>query len=132
MARKRINVEIKAEILQKLLATRCKAKDLAKEYKISRETIWKWRRKLKQPVEIKVMGDHPQNNSVSATQDSVSQSCDSASQSCSFVELSVSDSKTRFLKQVSLVFNDVSLNVEGKISSDNLLSILKILEIRKC
>lgn len=47
-----------------------------------------------------------------------------------FVELSVSESETySSLTKASLVFQDFSLSLQGKISSSKLISILKILEV---
>ena len=102
MRGKKISEEIKARIIEESLLEDCVVSDLAKRYNLASETIYTWRsayRKL---------------NSVDSSAD--------------FVELSVSETVGTTLQSASLKFDNFSVEMEGRIKSSVLVSIISILE----
>jgi len=110
--RKKIDDKLRAEIMSKLFEPGCKVRELSKMYGLSPHTLRNWRynfRKGPQKLAKEKVG------------------ANFTSQSCNFVELSVLGSK-RKLNKASLVFDDVAVSLEGKMSSSDLMSIIKILD----
>ena len=72
-----------------------------------------------------------QQRSISSSASSLSTpSLSSASSPSGFVEVAIVDSKnvTKVIKKASMVFDDMSISIEGKISSKDLMSVISILE----
>ena len=110
--RKKIDDKLRVEIMNKLFEPVCKVPELSKIYGLSPHTLRKWRYNIRKG---------PQEQAKEKV------GANFTSQSCNFVELSVLDSK-RKLNKASLVFEDVAVSLEGKISSSDLMSIIKILD----
>jgi transposase-like protein len=105
----KIPPEIKSQILLELQAPGCLVSKLAKSYNISSTTIRTWQQQVQVQAQVR-----------------------EADQACDFVELSVKDSKVSTLEKASLIFNDFSIIIEGKVRSASLLAIVKILEEQSC
>lgn len=105
--RRRVDPQIKAQIL-KIMAEDpgCRITNLSKLYNVSKTSLHYWRSQMKVTVGL-APGVMPGNR---------------------FVEVSVKDSKVGDLKKASLIFQDMTLDIEGRVSSSDLMSILKILE----
>lgn len=105
--RRRVEPQIKAQILKIMTQEpNCRVAHLSKLYNISRTTLFHWRSQMKVAVGLapaKMLDNR-------------------------FVEVSVKESKAGDLKKASLVFQDVTLDIEGRVNSSDLISILKILE----
>ena len=101
--RRRVDPQIKAQIL-KIMAEDpgYRIANLSKLYNVSKTSLHYWRSQMKVTV-----GLAPGNR---------------------FVEVSVKGSKVGDLKKASLIFQDMTLDIEGRVSSSDLMSILKILE----
>ena len=110
----RISKRLKAEILTKALEPGCVKMDLVRSYGISKVTLYKWI-------------SQQRNNSLSVNKaDLYSKPANQ------FIELKVASPKGLKLEKASLVFADLSLMLEGSISSKKLISIFKILEEEQC
>jgi transposase-like protein len=108
---KKILPEIKAQILREAQAPNCIVSKLAKSYNISKTTIYTWKQGAKEFT---------------------TSSKNETDKTKRFVELSVLDNKSSILEKASLIFNDFSLVIEGKVKSASLLAILRILEEQSC
>lgn len=114
MRRKRIEKLLKAKILSESLKEGCVITELAKEYGVSKNTIYGWRSKYKESVpsvceyKPKVVSPASDNK---------------------FIELSITESnRLTNLHEASLKFTNFSLVLQGQIKSSILVSIVKILE----
>lgn len=96
---RRIDASIKAEVMGMLGEPEFSMAEISRTYGISKSTLHKWK----------------QSKSIKSTNDTEH-----------FVELSVLSSK-RKLSKASLVFDDVAVSLEGKLSGSDLVSIIKIL-----
>jgi len=113
----KISSEIKSQILSELQVPGCIVSGLAKKYNISNTTIYTWQRQ-RQKIGI---------------DDGSAVNGGGKFGGSKFVELSVSDSgnstlEKSTLEKASLIFNDFSLVIEGRVKSSSLLAILQILE----
>jgi len=109
----KISPEIKSRILSELQVPGCIVSRLAKSYNVSNTTIYTWQRQA-QKIGI--------GNS----------SGSEINRGSKFVELSVIDSSNSTLEKASLIFNDFSIVLEGKVKSSSLVAIMKILEEQSC
>lgn len=110
-SRNKTSPEIKSQILAELQVPGCIVSKLAKSYNISKTTIYTWKQE-RQGLDV------GKGNEID--------------RGSSFVELSVKESKDSTLEKASLIFNDFSLIIEGRVKSASLLAILKILEEQSC
>jgi transposase-like protein len=111
-SRKKISEKIKSQILLELSKPGYVVSNLSRQYGVSSWIIYKWLKEEKAPVA-------PAGGGSSV-----------AGEWSEFVELSVLESGAPSgLTKASLVFQDFSLSLEGKVSSSKLISILKILEV---
>jgi transposase-like protein len=110
-SRNKIPPEIKSQILSELQVPGSMVSKLAKSYNVSKTTIYTWQQE-RQRLDI------DNGNEID--------------RGSSFVELSVKESKNSTLEKASLIFNDFSLVIEGRVKSASLLAILKILEEQSC
>lgn len=101
--RRRIKARVKAEVMEKLKEARCSVAEISTAYEISKATLHKWKQQLK----------------------TAQLASDVASGR--FVELSVGGAK-RKLTKASLVFDDIAISVEGRMSMSDLASIARLLE----
>jgi len=104
-----ISPEKKSQILADLAIPGYSVKELAKVYKVSTTSIYNLQRVAQGIREIR--GAERNNN---------------------FVEVSVTDSMNSTLEKASLIFNNFSLCIEGKVASGKLIAIIKILEEQSC
>jgi transposase-like protein len=112
--RKKISRKVKSQILLELAKPGYVISNISREYGVSNWTIYNWLKKQKASVA-------PAGGSSSGT---------SVNDSGEFVELAVAEGGGDYsLTKASLVFQDFSLSLEGKLSSSKLISILKILEV---
>lgn len=102
MRGKKVSEELKARITEESLAEGCVVSDLAKRYNLASETIYTWR--------------------------SAYRKLNSVDNSAKFVKLSVLESVCSNLQSASLKFDNVSVEIEGRIKSSVLVSIISILE----
>ena len=102
MRGKKVSEELKAKIVEESLSEDCVVSDLAKRYNLASKTIYKWR--------------------------SAYRKLNSVDSSVEFVELSVTETVGASLQSASLKFNNVSVEIEGRIKSSSLVSIITILE----
>ena len=110
---KKIAVKVRAQVLEAMMVPGYVATDLIRSYGISKSTIYKWRKQLK---------TLPESTGLVIDSDCATKS--------RFVEVSVKGPSTKAcdLKKASLIFDDFSISIEGKISSSKLLAVLKVLE----
>ncbi len=108
---KKILPEIKEQILREAQAPNCLVSKLAKSYNISETTIYTWKREAKKFI----ISNKNETDKAKG-----------------FVELSVLDTRSSTLEKASLIFNDFSLVIEGKVKSSSLVEILRILEEQSC
>lgn len=101
--KKRIPDELKEQITRESFEDGCKVLELAKSYGISGRTLYGWRRKCKK-VEL---GIEPEGK---------------------FVELAVKEPEVKLLKKAELIFDDISVLLEGRISCGKLLEVIRVLE----
>ena len=99
--------------------------EVAAKYKISTRLLYGWRSKRKKKFNVENLQNQAgplSNNSVQAN----------------FVELKVSQSGSepvaalrskKLLKKLTLEFEDMSLAIDGKISSKKLMELIKVLEV---
>ena len=107
----KIPPEIKSQILSELQAPGCIVSRVAKSYNVSNTTVYTWQRQAREIRVAKVSEVDRGGN---------------------FVELSVKDTSNCILEKASLIFNDFSLVIEGKVKSSSLVAIVKILEEQSC
>ena len=107
----KIPQEIKLQILSELQVPGSMVSELAKSYNISKTTIYTWQQEARK---IRVANDSE------------------VDRSSDFVELLVKETKNSTLEKTSLIFNDFSVVIEGRVKSASLLAILKILEEQSC
>lgn len=111
--------EVKSEVLEMLKDPEYSVTEVARAYSISTSTLHKWKARMNQ------------QRSISSSASSLSTpSLSSASSPSGFVEVAIVDSKnvTKVIKKASMVFDDMSISIEGKISSKDLMSVISILE----
>ena len=107
----KISPEIKSQILSELQVPGCIVSKLAKSYNVSNTVIYNWQR-------------HAREISLSGISE--------VDRGGKFIELSVKNSRNSTLEKASLVFNDFSIVLEGKVKSSSLFEIMKILEEESC
>jgi len=105
MKKKKVAEGLKKKIVEESFKDGAVVTQVADSYGVSVKTLSGWRRKFKE----KNLKSEPKNR---------------------FVELSlaVENESPIFLKKVELVFGDLSVLIEGRVSSSKILSIIKILE----
>ena len=114
MQRKRIKKSLKAKILSESFKEGCVIAQLAKEYKVSKETIYGWRSKYKESTPSEY---EDKTKSVASASDN------------KFIELSINESpQLTKLEKAFLKFDNCSFVIKGKIKSSTLISIISILE----
>jgi transposase-like protein len=109
--KKQITSGKKSQILRELLEPGCSITKLAKSYNVSKKSLYRWR----------------QNHELNNHHGSQIQKAADNNSTGNFVELSVKESDSA-LKKASLIFDNLSISIEGKISSSKLSGIIKILE----
>ena len=108
--------EVKSEVLEMLKDPEYSVIEVARAYSISTSTLHKWKARMNQQC------------SISSSASSLSTpSLSSVSPLSGFVEVAVVDSK-KVIKKASMVFDDMSVSIEGKISGKDLMSVISILE----
>lgn len=105
-ARKKIEDRLRTEIMRKLLEPVCNIGELSKMYGVNIHTLKNWRYNYR-----KTMREQTTDKS----------------NTVNFVELTVRSGKKK-LHKASFVFDDVSVSLEGKMNSADVVSIIKILE----
>ena len=111
---KKISSIIKSSVLLELSAEGYSISKIAQTHGISRGVIYSWIKELEVSGtrEVSDMNPVSRNN---------------------FIEVALLDNKASSkLQKASLVFNDFSLSIEGKITSASLIEIVKILEPQSC
>jgi len=122
MVRQQISENKKDQICTQLLAGNT-VSELSKIHNIGTSTLYKWQRKIRQQ----------QNNNNNVGEELYFTNHEQ------FVELSMSTASTsqdnkallpknQIFKQISLNLNSFELSISGKISNENLLQILQLLE----
>lgn len=101
--RKKVPNELREQITKESLGHGCKVSELAKSYGVSEKSIYNWRREYKQVGS----GSEPASK---------------------FVELTVKEPEVKQLKKAELIFDDISVLLEGRISCGRLLELIKVLE----
>ena len=127
-SRKQVAEGIKAKILLELFAPGCVVSQLAKSYDVSESVLYKWRRAgglfganhLSQAL----------LNESKFIELSVHQDSSPSSEKTTDAANLQSNLQATKLQKVSLTYENLSLSVEGYISSTNLFAILQILEGR--
>jgi transposase-like protein len=118
--RKVISLEVRSQIISESLNRKCSITNLAKTYAISASIIYKWRKKYQNLTQENL-------DSIITTPNAFKPKCIG-----DFIELSLnqpsSASTGSVLQKASLIYQDFSLSVEGKINNNVLIQILKILE----
>ena len=111
---KKVPTKIKKQIVLESLDPGCVVSKLASQYGVSKQSIYFWRKEFFVP------------NTPCGTSAPISTSA-------SFVELPIigpksRDTKQHILEKASLVFQDFSFVLEGRVPVSSLVAILKILE----
>jgi transposase-like protein len=115
MRGKQIKPELRSQIIAESMKAGCVVANLAKQYGISKDTIYGWRAKYSNSASTSPTPQH-KTGSYSNANDR-------------FIELAVNDVRQLAnLQEASLKFNDFSLVIQGQIKSSTLISIVKILE----
>lgn len=112
--RKRIQIssEQKERIIEESLKNGCDVKLLATKYQITAKTIGKWR------------SDYYKN---------AEQGKKSTKAEQNFVEVKLDDAiKKSYLKKVELLLDNHRCSIEGRLNSDQLIKLLRILEEASC
>jgi transposase-like protein len=112
---KKISSKQKALILAEVVPG-CVISKLAKSHGISKGTIYAWIKR----------SQNPQINKLNTVNSSIDNS---------FVEINLINTKNQTnstLEKASLIFNNFSLCIEGKVASGKLIAIIKILEEQPC
>jgi transposase-like protein len=110
MRKVRITPELKAQVLQELLSSKCNVSALSKLYGISYKTLLIWKAKHSKVLSCKMQSQEP----VSAN----------------FVEVSLeadAPADRRNLKKAILEFQELSVSIEGIFSGQALTEIINIL-----
>ncbi len=113
---KEISSKQKTLILAEALVPGCIISKLAKSHGISKGTIYTWIKKSQNP---QINKSNTENSSIDN----------------GFVEINLINTKNQTnstLEKASLIFNNFSLCIEGKLASDKLIAIIKILEEQPC
>ena len=97
--------ETKAQILSELQAPGCIVSKLAKAHNVSSTSIYTWQRQAREAGIEKYSKVDREDK---------------------FVELEVADSKNSTLEKASLIFNDFSLIIEGRVKSSSLIAIIDL------
>lgn len=121
---KEISSKQKALILAEALVPGCVISKLAKSHGISKGTIYTWIKKSQNP---QINKSNTVNSLIANTVNSLIDN--------SFVEINLINSKNQTnatLEKASLIFNNFSLCIEGKVASGKLIAIIKILEEQSC
>ena len=106
----KISAEVKSQVMIELAKGEFGVRNISMRYGVSRAAIYSWLKAER--AEAAVGSDEFVNNSAG------------------FVELSIAEPQANSgLTKASLVFQDFSLSLEGKLSSGKLISIIKILEV---
>ena len=106
----KISAEVKSQVMIELARGEFGVRNISMRYGVSRAAIYSWLKAER--AEAGVGADASVNGRGG------------------FVELSVEESQAHSsLTKASLVFQDFSLSLEGKLSSSKLISIIKILEV---
>ncbi len=106
----KISAEVRSQVMLELAKGECGVRNISMRYGVSRAAIYNWLKEERAAVGV--------GSDVSVNE------------STEFVELSVAESEAHSgLTKASLVFQDFSLSIEGKLSSSKLISIIKILEV---
>ena len=114
MSNRKIAPELKSQIIAESMKAGCVITNLAKQYGISKDTIYGWRSKY--------------NNSASTTS-ALNHRAEPSDSNDRFIELIVNEARQLpNLQEASLKFNNFSLIIQGQIKSSTLISIIKILE----
>lgn len=110
--RTKVSRETKEQILSESLQAGCDIELLAKRYKLSSTTIHKWRISYNKQSQTQVYAD------VAA---------------CQFIEVKQLPIKKReTLKKVELLFDNYSCCIEDKMSSNQLVKLVQLLEEGSC
>ena len=114
MSGRKVEPELRRQIIEESKKEGCIITNLAKQYGISKDTIYGWRTKY--------------NNSAATLSRTKDRGC-STELDRGFVELTINEaSQTANLQEATLKFNKFSLIIQGQIKSSTLISIMKILE----
>lgn len=114
MRGKQIKPELRSQIIAESMKAGCVVANLAKQYGISKDTIYGWRAKY---------------NSSALTPPTSKHQVTTSESNGRFIELTVNEARQLpNLQEASLKFNDFSLVIQGQIKSSTLISIVKILE----
>jgi len=111
---KAVEPVLKARIVAELIQAGSSVVKLSRSYGVSESTLYKWRNEY----EAEFGTDNWQTKNEDADSDL----------NHDFIELKVSDRGGANLKSASLQFNDFSIALEGKISSDLLMALVKTVE----
>jgi len=111
---KAISSTLKSKIVAELIQAGSSVVKLSKSYGVSESTLYKWKNEYDASSESDYWQTKDEETDAHLGHD--------------FIELTVSDRGSSNLKSASLQFNDFSLVVEGKISSDLLLALVKTVE----
>ena len=114
MSGRKINPELKSQIIAESMKAGCVITNLAKQYGISKDTIYGWRTKY---------------NNAASTPSALKHRAEPSDSNGRFIELTVNEARPLpNLQEASLKFNNFSLIIQGQIKSSTLISIVKILE----
>lgn len=112
MRGKKIAPELRSQIIAESMRAGCVITNLAKQYGVSKDTIYGWRAKYNNPAAAFASKDQASNSDSNGR----------------FIELTVNEAKQLpNLQEASLKFDSFSLVIQGQIKSNTLISIVKIL-----
>ena len=124
MGRVKISQELRLQIIVQSMEPGCDIAELAREHGVSRKSIYLWRSKYKKSITTPII-------LAGAEETEIFTAKPKSNKSAEFVELALSDQapvQGQNLSRAELVFTDFSLQIEGKIKSNALLQMVKILE----
>ena len=111
---RKIKPELKSQIIAESMKAGCVITNLAKQYGVSKDTIYGWRTKY---------------NNTSSTPSALKHGAEPFNSNDKFIEVTVSEARQiPNLQEASLKFDNFSLVIQGRIKSNTLISIVKILE----
>jgi transposase-like protein len=114
MRGRKIAPELRSEIIAESLKAGCVISNLAKQYGISKDTIYGWRAKYNNPAAASLASKGQASHFDSTGR---------------FIELTVNEAKLLpNLQEATLKFDNFSLVIQGQIKSSTLISMIKILE----
>ncbi len=114
MPGKKVRSELKNMIIEESLQPGCVVAGLARQYGISKNTIYGWRSRCNKSTLSSVIPELPAATSGLSSQ---------------FVELSINEPEQSLnLQEVTLKFNNLSISMQGQIKSSVLISVVKTLE----